>query len=379
MRLLHTADWHLGRVLDMHELLADQAHVLDQLVELVRESKPDAVLIAGDVFDRAVAPPDAVALLDDVLSRIAVGLRTPVVMIAGNHDSADRLGFGSRLMASGGLRVAGRVGATVEPLTLSDAHGETCIYALPYGEPAAVRDAFATQVHDHEAAMRLRLDAIREAHPRSARSVLVAHAFVSGGSVSESERPLSIGGSGAVGHDVFDGFDYVALGHLHRPQTLKGKLRYAGSLLKYSLSEVDHEKSVSLVELGAPGTLRIEEIRLSPRRDFRVIEGELAALVAAGRRDPRNQDYVHARLVDTAAVLDAKAKLQTVYPHLTGLRRLVLEQGATETHRAARLQRTPAELFAEFFAEVTGGPLADEHAAQLDGVLARLDAEERMK
>ena len=377
MRFLHTADWHLGRVLHMHALLEDQAHVLGQLVDLVRDVKPDAVLVAGDIYDRAVPPPDAVALLDDVLSRIVVGLGVPVVIIAGNHDSADRLGFGSRLMASGGLHVAGRVDAPVS-LSLSDAHGALRVYALPYADPATIRDAFSTPVHDHEAAMKLRLDALRAAHPAATRSVVVAHAFVAGGSESKSERPLSIGGTGAVGAELFEGFDYVALGHLHRPQTMKGNVRYAGSLMKYSLSEVEHRKSVTLVELGAPGTLRIEELTLTPRRDFRVLEGQLQALVTQGHLDPRNDDFVYARLLDEGALLDPMARLRLAYPNATDFQQVGRARPAGTAARGAdRLQRTPAELFAEFFAEVTSDPLTVEQATQLATVLARLDSEDR--
>ena len=378
MRFLHTADWHLGRVLHMHALVDDQAHVLEQLVGLVRDVRPDALLVAGDVYDRAVPPPEAVALLDSVLSRIVVELGVPVVLIAGNHDSADRLGFGSRLLSSGGLHVAGRVGSSVSPLVLNDAHGEVRVYALPYGDPASVRDAFGAQVHEHEPAMKLRLDAVRAAHPAGTRSVLVAHAFVTGGSESNSERPLSIGGSGAIGAELFDGFDYVALGHLHRPQTLRKKVRYAGSLLKYSLSEVDHRKSVTLIELGAPGELRIEELPLTPRRDFRVLEGRLAQLVTAGHLDPRNDDYVHARLLDEGALLEPMARLRLAYPNATDFDQVERARPSSAPARgAARLQRTPAELFAEFFAEVTGEPLTVEQAGQLGTVLQRLDGEDR--
>ncbi|MEO6950332.1 MAG: exonuclease SbcCD subunit D [Polyangia bacterium] len=377
MRFLHTADWHLGRSLHMHALVEDQAHVLEQLVQLVREVKPDALLVAGDVYDRAVPPPEAVALLDEVLSRIVVELRVPVVLIAGNHDSADRLGFGSRLLSSGGLHVAGRVGSQVTPLTLVDAHGEVHVYALPYGDPASVRDAFATQVHEHEPAMKLRLDALRVSRPANTRAVLVAHAFVTGGSESESERPLSIGGSGAVGAELFADFDYVALGHLHRPQTLKGNVRYAGSLLKYSLSEVDHKKSVTLVELGAPGDLRIEELSLTPRRDFRVIEGQLAQLVTAGHLDPHNEDYVHARLLDEGALIDPMARLQVAYPNAVDVRRVSLGEAATEVARVRRPSRTPSELFHEFYGEVTGHPLEDTQTTQLARVLDDLTDETR--
>lgn len=195
MRFLHTADWHLGRLFHGRSLLEDQAHLLNQFVELVGSERPDAVLIAGDVYDRAVPPAEAVNLLDDTLSRIVLGLQVPVVMIAGNHDSADRLGFGARLLAAGGLHIAGRPGEAGEGLRLRDAWGEVCIQALPYAEPALVRDLLGQVVADHDAAIAAMLGWMRERGGWGERNVLVAHAFVAGGTESESERPLSVGGA----------------------------------------------------------------------------------------------------------------------------------------------------------------------------------------
>lgn len=378
MRFLHTADWHLGRVFHARSLLEDQAWVLDQFVALVREHKPDAVLIAGDVYDRAVPPPEAVALLDDVLARIVVDAGVPVVMIAGNHDSAQRLGFGARLLTAQGLHVAGRTEREAACVTLSDAHGEVRIYALPYAEPATVRDAFGVDVPGHEAALAARLDAIRAGHPAQARSVVVAHAFVIGGEASESERPLSVGGSGAVAEGVFDGFDLVALGHLHRPQTLGGRIRYSGSLLKYSLSEAAHAKSVSLIELGANGEVAIEEIALAPRRDLRILEGELAALVAQGAADPRRDDYIHAVLTDTGALLDPMARLRQAYPNALAIERAVLSRAGEASAAGQRLrQLDTGELFASFFKEVADEDLDEDQRRALTQVLDGIAAADR--
>jgi len=376
LRFLHTADWHLGRLFHARSLVEDQAHVLDQFVALVRELRPDAVLLAGDVYDRAVPPPEAVALLDDVLARIVVGLRVPVVMIAGNHDNAQRLAFGARLMQEQGLHVAGLV--TREPLriTLRDADGDVCIYALPYAEPTLVRDAFGTEPAGHEAALATQLDAIRAAHPPGTRSVVVGHAFVVGGAASESERPLSVGGSGAVAASVFDGFDLVALGHLHRPQTLGERIHYAGSLLKYSVSEAAHAKSVSLIELGGDGSVRIEPIALKPRRDLRVLEGELAALVAAGADDPARDDYIHAVLTDTGALLDPMARLRQAYPNTLALERAVLARSGTAAAAGRRLRELDtATLFADFFREVTDAELDADQRQALVQALDSLQAE----
>ena len=375
MRFLHTADWHLGRLFHSRSLVDDQAHVLDQLVALVRDTRPDAVLIAGDVYDRAVPPPEAVNLLDDTLSRIVIGEGVPVIMIAGNHDSPDRLGFGSRLLAARRLTIASRPRADVEAVAFDDAHGRVVVYPLPYSEPAVVRDAFALDTADHDVALGRQLDAVRARHRTGDRSVVLAHAFVAGGAASESERPLSVGGSGAVASGRFAGFDFVALGHLHRPQRLGAEnIGYSGSLLKYSLSEADHDKSVSLVELGAAGDVRVEHVRLTPRRDLRVIHGELAALIAAGREDRGCDDYVFASLADTGALLDPVARLREVYPNVLGCERVVLGRGGTTRSAApARRELDTAQLFGDFFREVTGEPLADPARQMLVAVIDGLE------
>lgn len=378
LRFLHTADWHLGRLFHARSLLEDQAHVLDQFVALVRDVRPDAVLIAGDVYDRAVPPPEAVALLDDVLARIVVEAGVPVVMIAGNHDSAQRLDFGARLLSARGLHVAGRTGPEPTCVTLHDAHGEVRIYALPYAEPAVVRDALGVDLSSHEAALGAQLDAIRASHPAGVRAVAVGHAFVVGGAVSESERPLSVGGSGAVAAGLFHGFDFVALGHLHRPQTIDGRVHYSGSLLKYSLSEADHLKTVSLVELDEKGAVRIEPIALRPQRDLRILTGELAQLVAAGAADPGRDDYVYAVLTDEGALLDPMARLREAYPNALAIERAILARSgqAGETGRRMRELDT-GSLFANFFREVADADLDGDQRRALDHILAGMEAAER--
>lgn len=379
MRLLHTADWHLGRIFNARSLIEDQAHLLREFVALARETRPDAVLIAGDVYDRAVPPADAVALLDETLSEIVLGLGVPVVMIAGNHDSGERLGFGAKLLAGQGLHVAGQAGSPLK-LRLSDPHGEVDLFTLPYAEPAVVRACFhCEEALDHAAAMRLQLDAIRNCAGRARRSVLLAHAFVSGGEESESERPLSMGGSGAVPADVFTGFDYVALGHLHQAQSLAaGRLRYSGSLMKYSLSEVTHAKSVSLVELDEAGAVSIDAIALPPRRDLRVLEGSLAELIERGRCDPHAADYLHARLTDAGALLDPMSRLREVWPNALSLERLVLARsGEAGVRRAELRQLDTSALFASFLREVADEEMDDARRAAFAEVLRTLDPEGR--
>ena len=379
MRFLHSADWHLGRVYHGVSLLEDQAHVLQQFVRVAADTRPDAILLAGDLYDRSVPPAEAVRLLDLVLSELILELKIPVVMIAGNHDGPDRLAFGSGLLQRAGLTVRGPVEMEAAPLVLRDAHGEVAIYALPYAEPALVRSASGDDtIADHHAALAAQTAAVRAAHVPGRRSVVVAHAFVQGGAESESERPLSVGGTGAVGAEVFAGFDYVALGHLHRPQAMAGgRIQYAGSLLKYSFAEADHAKSVNLVELDAEGCCSVERIALVPRRDLRILEGELAALVAAAATDPARDDYVLARLTDHGALLDAMGKLRSAYPNALAIERPTLTGDgpgrATADHRRTRIQ----DLFASFHEQTTGVALEPAAQAALDRVVDRLEQEAR--
>lgn len=418
MRFLHSADWHLGRVYHGVSLLEDQAHALQQFVRVAADTRPDAILLAGDIYDRSVPPAEAVRLLDLVLSELILELKIPVVMIAGNHDGPDRLAFGSGLLQRAGLTVRGPVEMDAAPLVLRDAHGEVAVYALPYAEPALVRSASGDDtIADHHAALAAQTASVRAAHVPGRRAVVVAHAFVQGGAESESERPLSVGGTGAVGAGVFDGFDYVALGHLHRPQAIgtkrggegaagasgvdavevcrsadavvaanaanaaapwrSARIQYSGSLLKYSFAEADHAKSVNLVEMDAEGRCTVERIALVPRRDLRILEGELAALVAAAATDPARDDYVLARLTDHGALLDAMGKLRAAYPNALAIERPTLigdgPGRATDDHRRTRIQ----DLFASFHEEATGVALEPAAQAALDRVVERLEQEAR--
>lgn len=380
MRILHTADWHLGRVYHGVSLLEDQAYVLDQLVGLVRSERPDVVLIAGDVYDRSIPPAEAVRLLDETLTRIVVGEHTPVILIAGNHDSPDRLGFGARLLADAGLTIRGLAAVDASPVVLRDRHGEVAFHPLPYAEPSVVRQSLQDEsIADHHAAMRAQVERIRRLHDPSRRSVLIAHAFVQGGMESESERPLSVGGTGAVGAELFEGFHFVALGHLHRPQSLAGgRIDYAGSPLKYSFAEVGHDKSVSLVELDAQGRVRIERLPLTPRRDLRLLTGTLDEILAAAETDSARDDYVLARLTDTGAILDAMGKLRTAYPNALAIERprftgtgAGLEAGTD--HRKVGLD----ELFEAFYREMTGRALDEDAKRLLHAEMTALSQQER--
>jgi exonuclease SbcD len=376
LRILHTADWHIGRRFHNVSLLDDQADVLEQFIALARDARPDAIVIAGDVYDRADPSADAVRLLDDTLSRLAGEVAAPILIIAGNHDNGDRLGFGARLLAAHGLHIAGRFEAPRGPVTLTDRYGPVHFHLLPYADPPLVRDALdAPEVHGHEAATRATLERLRgrDDFDPAARNVLVFHGFVTGGEGSESERPLSVGGTGEVSASLFDGFCYVALGHLHRPQRIGADhIRYAGSLMKYSFSEAEHRKSVSLVELAADGAVTVETTPLVPRRDLRIIEGPFDEVIARGQRDARNADYVLVRLQDEAPRLDALARIREAWPNVLHLERPALLARLRRDTMPVNDVRSKGllELFEHFYRERRNEHLSD---AQRDALVQMID------
>ena len=363
MRLLHTADWHLGRTLGSHSLHQDQEYLFaGQFLAMVRETRPDAVLIAGDIFDRSVPPADAVELLDDILHRLIVGLRTPVVLIPGNHDDARRLAFGARLLAGGGLHIAD------SPLgrawTFADAHGPVSIVAAGYASPLLLAQKLPAEDHatsrvvaDHDQGMALLAPLLHRLCEPNHRRVLVAHAFVAGGSETESERGLSVGGTGQISAARFAGFHYVALGHLHRPQSLaEGRLRYSGSPLAYSTSEANQQKSVTLVELDAQGGVTTQELPLTPLHPLRILRGDLATLLAA-----TSQDYLALELTDPLPIAEAQRRLAQNYPRIIGLRWVAEALPTTPTALSAAARTlSPLQQFEAFHQAMRGAPLPPE-------------------
>lgn len=379
MRLLHSADWHLGRLFHGVSLVDDQAHLLDGFARLAAEAKIDAVLIAGDVYDRAVPPPDAVTLFDEFLAKVAGELRIPTVVIAGNHDSADRLGFGARLLARGGLHVRGRLEATPSAIELSDEYGPVDIHAIPFVDPPHARVALEdAELKDHDTCNAAILDRARAGFSPGRRQICVAHAFVAGASLgasmdveeSDSERPLMVGGGGRVDASRFADFDYVALGHLHRPQQVGSeRIRYSGSLMPYSFGESKHVKSVSVIELDAKGAVEIAEISLDVRRSVRVIEGKLDALLATPPEHVALEDYLLVRLTDEGALFHPMARLRERYPNVLQIERPALERVASGTVAAADslAPRLPEDLFEDFFKAVMDREIDDTERAALLG------------
>jgi len=378
MKFLHTADWHLGRIFYGVHLTEDQAFVLDQMLAVIKDTKPDAVIVSGDIYDRSVPPPEAVNLLDDVVSEIVLGLKIPMIIIAGNHDGPERLGFASRLLEGQRLHIFGSVESSIKPVAIEDKHGPVYIYAIPYAEPALVREKLEDDTaHDPASALKVLINHIADKNPQGKQSILMAHAFVFGGEESESERPLSIGGTSTVESSIFDGFDYVALGHLHRPQRAgKDTIIYPGSLMKYSFSESPHTKSVTLVEMDAEGHCSIERIPLKAPRDARVIKGYLKDILKGPTEGENPEDYIMVELLDTSAILDVMGQLREVYPNVLHVERPYFEI----TGRVAALDHRKmddAELFASFFSQVTGEELTEAQKSTFTSVVDEIRHKER--
>ena len=379
MRLLHTSDWHIGRSLHGTDLLAEQEAVLGALAGVVAAESVDVVLVAGDVYDRAVPSADATA----VLSRVVAKLRRAgavVVLTPGNHDSARRLGAFSELLAVGGLHVRAETQQLDEPVLLTDEHGDVAVYGLPFLEPELARfELGVATARSHEAVLGAAMDRVRAdlfLRPGT-RSVVLAHAFVGGGVASDSERDISVGGVDLVPASVFDGVDYVALGHLHRPQTLSPRVRYSGSPMAYSFGEAGQHKQAWLVDLDASGIADVRAVPLPTPRALSVLTGTLAELLADPAHAAAEEHFVSARLTDPVRPADPMRGLQTRFPHCVHLE--WTGGGAATDGRSyqERLRgRGDLDVAGEFVRHVRGVPAGAAELALLGRALTAADRDE---
>ncbi len=385
MRLLHTSDWHLGRSLHRADLRAAQSAFLDHLVDVARAEKVDAILVAGDVYDRAVPPVDAVELCEDALLRLHdTGAR--IVLISGNHDSARRLGFGSGLLEKTGVHLRTRPGALARPVVLEDPYGPVAVYGVPYLEPDAVRAELPAGQDEiprgHAGVLGHAVACIRaDADARGiARRVVMAHGWVSGGAASESERDISVGGVGQVPAELFAGFGYVALGHLHGQQTVAPQMRYSGSPLPYSFSEASHRKGSWLVDLDDAGAARVEQVPAPVYRRLSLLRGRLADLLGSAAYDRYEDDFVSVTLTDPSRPEGAMDSLRARFPHV-----LVLAfepEGVVPDQRGYRARtagRDDLSIAAEFVRHVSNASptTAEEHLlASAFAAVRTLEAEE---
>jgi len=366
MRILHTSDWHLGRSFHGVDLLAAQAAYIDHLIETVETETVDLVVVSGDIYDRALPPVDAVALADEAFTRLACS-RARVVITSGNHDSARRLGFSSRLVDAAGVHLRTDTGRVDEPVLLEDVHGPVAIYAIPYLEPDVLKHHWDLPKRSHHSALTEAMRRIRTdlgGRPAGTRSVVMAHAFVAGGESSESERDIAVGGVAVVPTELFDGIDYTALGHLHGRATLTDSVRYSGSPVAYSFSEADHVKGCWLVDLDADGLAATRFVESPVARGLARITGTLDDLLTETRFGAHEDSWVQATLTDVLRPVRAMEQLRTRFPHALALRFAPTggEQGPT---RPATCGKSAHEIALDFVSHVRGTPASARESVLL--------------
>jgi exonuclease SbcD len=380
MKFMHLSDLHIGKRLNEVNLIEDQAYILDQIVTLAKDIRPAGILLAGDIYDKSMPSSEAVSLFDQFLSNIAQ-LGMPCFVISGNHDSPERIAFGSSIMEGQKIYMSKVFGGHIEPVTLSDAFGEVAVYMLPFIKPAHVKTYYKDVVIEtYEDALSqvicsLNLDATK-------RNVLVMHQFITamGTAVERCDsESISVGGSDNIDVSVFDAFDYVALGHLHKPHKIgRETVRYSGSPLKYSFSETQHQKSVCIVSLEEKGSVKIEALPLVPKRDLRKLKGPIGDLLSKESYEGTNlEDYIHVTLTDEEEILDAIGRMRQVYPNIMSIefensrsRKISNRTGADSLH-----DKSDLELFSEFYELQNNEILGEEKLAIVKTLLEKLGEE----
>lgn len=378
MKLIHLSDLHIGKRVNEFSMAEDQTYILNEILNIIKNQQPDGVLMAGDIYDKSIPSLEAVEIFDRFLVSLS-RKKLPVFIISGNHDSAQRLAFASRIMETSGVYVAPAYQGAVEPISLEDEWGKVNIYLLPFVKPVQVRALFPElEIATYTDAVAAAIDRM-EIDPEE-RNLLVTHQFVTGAKPCDSEE-LTAGGTDNVDVRVFDVFDYVALGHLHGPQTAgKETIRYCGTPLKYSFSEAGHQKSVTIVELGKKGSVTLETVPLAPKRDMKKIRGTYMELTAKRFYQNLNQeDYFHVTLTDEEDVPEAIGRLRAVYPNLMRLEydnKRTRSSGALPAERPLQSQ-SPMELFADFYEVRNNQELNQEQRQYLSKLIETIWEEEQ--
>ncbi len=359
MKFLHTADWHLGKLVHGVYMTEDQEEILARFIDIAASEKPDAIIIAGDLYDRSVPPADAVNLLNKTLYQLNVEMNIPIVAISGNHDSADRIAFGSAWYKHSNLHVTGKWGVEDQGVEIKGVR----FHSVPYAEPSVIRELLGDDsISTHHDAMEKIVDRITSQHNFGhIPEVLIGHSFVAGGSTTDSERTLSVGGAGTVGKELFGPFTYTALGHLHSPYAIKDeKVHYSGSLLKYSFSEAGQKKMIKSVTIE-DGKVSVEEIPLVPKKDMVILKGTLEEMMDQ-RFYERKEDYIKAVLTDEGALIDPINKLRSVYPNVLHLERERSERDRKMERQARQKHESLSDtaLFKRFFEYVTEAEWTEE-------------------
>ena len=374
MKYIHISDLHLGKRVNEYPMLEDHEYILKKIIHIIDEEKPDGVFIAGDIYDKSVPPAEAVQLFDDFLVRLA-GRGLQVFVISGNHDSPERIAFGSRLMDRSGIHLSPVYDGNIRPVVMEDAYGEINVYMLPFVKPAHVRRFFEEEeINTYTDAMRVAVAQMNI--DRSIRNILVTHQFVTGAQRADSEE-ISVGGTDNVDVTAFEAFDYVALGHIHRPQSCgRETVRYCGTPLKYSFSEAGDCKSVTIVELLEKGNVLVRTAQLIPRRDMREIRGSYEEITRKSfyENTTYQEDYIHITLTDEEDIPHALGKLRTVYPNL-----MKLDYDNRRTRESREISgaedvenKSPLRLFADFYELQNNQPMSDAQKTYVEELIEKI-------
>lgn len=376
MKGIHTADWHLGKMVHGHSFLPEQRKQIEGITQLIKEEAIDFVMISGDLFDRAIPPVEAIVVWESVLEEWVKNLGIQVFVIAGNHDSAVRLSFGNRFLEKQGVTILGDFSRFFDPLELIHGEEKVQVYFLPYLDTAFLREILQQPgERSREVLLGQAVKQIQKEWNPKAFHLLLAHEFLLGGSVSDSERPLSVGGSQAIPYEVFEDFDYVALGHLHRAQRIgKDHIRYSGSLYPYSFSEAGRVPSVEILYLENHGSFERERREIKPERTLRVIEGQLEEVLAL----PVSDDYLCVRIQNKEVILDLMGKLRERFPNTLRVERAQVGESKFEDSEVTlRKSETPYDLFASFFTDMTGEEMLKPQATYLQKLVEDREREEK--
>lgn len=371
MKFIHLSDLHLGIRVNDFSMSEDQRYILDRILDIIDSEAPDGIIIAGDIYDKSMPPAEAVAMFDDFISSIA-DRKIKTFIISGNHDSAERIAFGSRIMNAGGIYLSPVYNGDIKPVVMEDEYGSVNIYMLPFVRPSAVRAFYPDDDTDsYSSAVETAVKHMNADF--SQRNIIITHQFVTGAVRSDSED-ISVGGTDNVSADIFADFDYTALGHIHKPQNIGSeRIRYCGTPLKYSFSEAKQDKSVTVIELGKKGDINVRTVGLIPLRDMTELKGSYEELMKKSFYEGTGytEDYVHITLTDENDIPDAVSKLRLVYHRLMKMdydNARTKKQSIIEGMTSAR-ETDPEKLFGEFFESQNNVPMNDEQAAFVSGII----------
>jgi exonuclease SbcD len=388
MKILHTADWHLGKTLHQFSLLEQQRLAIQQILEIVATERPDVVLLAGDIYDRSVPPAEAVALFNETVSHLVLDLKVPLIAIAGNHDNPERIQYGAQLFEKQGFHVSGQFSYPLQPVEMKDEHGSVYFYLFPYTEPENLRFALQAYlpenelqaIQTHEDVFRWIVAHIQEQRQPTDRTILVAHAFVQGGVSSDSERKLLVGGAEYISSNIFEPITYMALGHLHLPQSFnEGAVQYSGSLLKYSVSEASHKKAVFLLELDETKISHCEKIELTPTQNLWEVRGFIEPLSGFELLEQYNyvqpNDYLYVKLENSTMQANAMSIIQRKYPNTLGLEWTKLSRNTSEGGKLSAekvREMSEEDLFAKFYEDLTGEKIDEQKSQIINQMIAKI-------